>query len=178
MRKVSGLMAGLCLAALASAWSGVVSGAVNAQAADGSAALQQSRMQSPVLEMRQGKVIGERVGQVSSFKGIPFAAPPIGERRWRPPESAPGWPGERDARAFGPDCIQSPYPENSLFYRPARLSSEDCLYLNIWTAVGSDSDDAEKAPVMVWIHGGALTRGSGAISAYDGTRLADALGAV
>lgn len=143
MRKVSGLMAGLCLAALASAWSGVVSGAVNAQAADGSAALQQSRMQSPVLEMRQGKVIGER-----------------------------------DARAFGPDCIQSPYPENSLFYRPARLSSEDCLYLNIWTAVGSDSDDAEKAPVMVWIHGGALTRGSGAISAYDGTRLADALGAV
>jgi len=148
----------------------------------GTVAYAQSQVHPPVLETPQGRLIGERVGGVSSFKGIPFAAPPVGERRWRAPEAPITWTGEREATSFGPDCIQAPYPGNSFFYRPARLSSEDCLYLNVWTGAepvagpgaesGAESGE-EGAPVMVWIHGGALTRGSGAIPAYDGTRLAD-----
>jgi para-nitrobenzyl esterase len=126
---------------------------------------------APLVTTAQGKLIGEyssRNNRVSVFKGIPFAAPPVGQARWTPPQAAPGWSGERLATDFGPDCMQQPYPEGSFFYRPARVSSEDCLYLNVWTAA---EENAGK-PVMVWFHGGALTRGSGAIETYDGTELA------
>lgn len=126
---------------------------------------------APRAETRQGKLIGEYAGQnaaVAVFKGIPFAAPPTGQARWQPPQPVPGWTGERMADSFGPDCMQQPYPEGSFFYRPARVSSEDCLYLNVWTAAEPGAD----RPVMVWLHGGALTRGSGAIDTYDGTNLA------
>jgi para-nitrobenzyl esterase len=129
------------------------------------------RADSVTLETPQGKLIGETVGEnnsIHSFKGIPFAAPATGERRWQPPGEPPRWNGELLATSFGPNCIQQPYPENSFFYRPARLTSEDCLYLNVW----SNPDTDTKKPVMVWIHGGALTRGSGATATYDGTRLA------
>jgi para-nitrobenzyl esterase len=125
----------------------------------------------PGVETRQGKLIGQYADQnagVSVFKGIPFAAPPVGQARWKPPQPAPGWTGERMADSFGPDCMQQPYPEGSFFYRPARISSEDCLYLNVWTA----AEPGANRPVMVWLHGGALTRGSGAISTYDGASLA------
>ena len=125
--------------------------------------------QTVELDTPQGKLLGTASEAVHSFKGIPFAEPPTGERRWQPPGPAPSWEGGREADSFGPNCIQSPYPENSFFYRPARISSEDCLYLNVWTG-GESGDDL---PVMVWIHGGALTRGSGAIDAYDGHRLAE-----
>ncbi|MEX1197979.1 MAG: carboxylesterase family protein [Pseudohongiellaceae bacterium] len=124
--------------------------------------------QEVVAETPRGTLIGQSEAGIDVFKGIPYAEPPIGALRWKPPRAADGWQGERWADSFGPDCIQSPYPENSFFYRPARLSSEDCLYLNVW----SPAESREPLPVMVWIHGGALTRGSGAIPTYDGTRLA------
>ena len=124
-----------------------------------------------LLATPQGSLIGETVGVASSvraFKGIPYAAPPVGVRRWQPPAAAPVWRGELLATSFASNCMQEPYPENSFYYRPARLTSEDCLYLNVWTA----AEVGESLPVMVWIHGGALTRGSGATVTYDGTSLA------
>lgn len=121
-----------------------------------------------VVEIPRGTLIGESRAGVNTFLGIPYAQPPLGPLRWQPPRPATDWEGGRLARNFGPDCIQSPYPENSFFYRPARLRSEDCLYLNVW----APEEAEEPLPVMVWVHGGALTRGSGAIPAYDGTRLA------
>ncbi len=127
--------------------------------------------QLPLADTTQGRLLGmhsEQAPAVKVFKGIPYAAPPVGQARWRPPQAAAGWTGERRADTFGPDCMQQPYPEGSFFYRPARLSSEDCLYLNVWTA----AEPEESRPVMVWLHGGALTRGSGAIDTYDGSSLA------
>ncbi|OFE13679.1 hypothetical protein PHACT_11490 [Pseudohongiella acticola] len=129
-----------------------------------------STMQA-VAETAHGRLLGvpsQRAPSVNVFKGIPYAAPPVAQGRWQPPAPVASWTGERMADTFGPDCMQQPYPEGSFFYRPARLSSEDCLYLNVWTA--AESGDAR--PVMVWLHGGALTRGSGAIDTYDGARLA------
>ncbi len=100
------------------------------------------------------------------YKGIPYAAPPVGELRWKEPRPAAAWTGVRDAAEFGPACMQIPYPEGSLFRSALGPVSEDCLTLNVWTQAG-----ASKLPVMVWIHGGALTRGSGATSWYDGEAL-------
>jgi len=121
-----------------------------------------------VVTVEGGDVRGEIRDGVRSFKGVPYAAPPVGEWRWRPPQPAPAWQGIREAREFGPDCPQSPYPRLSLFYSPPRVQQEDCLCLNVWTAART----GEKRPVMVWIHGGALTRGSGAAPTYDGASLA------
>src|SRR5690554_2298307 len=126
---------------------------------------------TPVAEISQGALLGKRSERNPAntvFKGIPYAAPPVGERRWRVPVAAAGWQGERMATEFGPDCMQQPYPEGSFFYRPGCMSSEDCLYLNVLAPDAAD----EPLPVMVWLHGGALTRGSGAISTYDGASLA------
>jgi para-nitrobenzyl esterase len=95
---------------------------------------------------------------VMVFKGIPFAAPPVGDLRWRVPKAAAKWEGVRDAGKFGPVCMQR---------RADGPMSEDCLYLNVYTAANSARD---KRPVMVWIHGGALTSGAGSL--YDGEALA------
>jgi para-nitrobenzyl esterase len=123
-----------------------------------------------VVEISQGKLIGSTHGfehRVHEFKGIPYAVPPVGSRRWRPPLAASRWAGERLAIEFGPDCFQAPYKASSFYYRPSRPVSEDCLYSNVWTPQTSG-----KLPVIVWIHGGALTRGSAAIDLYDGSNLA------
>lgn len=96
------------------------------------------------------------------FAGIPYAAPPVGGLRWRPPEPAPAWDGERKATRSGPRCLQDPGGDLEL----GRQTDEDCLTLNVWTPPLSD----EKRPVMVWIHGGAFVNGSGAL--YDAGRLA------
>lgn len=162
--------------------------------------VQRVTVASESVVTRQGALLGERTGpdgSINAFKGIPYALPPVGERRWRAPEPPASWQGERLATDFGPDCMQQTYPQGSFFYRPARLSSEDCLYLNVWApepvqelvqtpaqTFGEDPAQEEPVqafgqepaqelrPVMVWLHGGALTRGSGAISSYDGTNLA------
>lgn len=124
-------------------------------------------MSDPVIEAPAGTVRGAREGALRVFKGIPYALPPVGERRWRPPEPMPPWSGERDALAFGPACTQ-PRSRPGSIYAPALPSvSEDCLTLNIWSP-----ENARRAPVLVWIHGGALNTGGSAEPMFDGARMA------
>ncbi len=107
---------------------------------------------------------------VSTFLGVPFAAPPVGALRWKPPQPLARWDGVRDATKAGARCIQhAPYGELQP-HNPAQ--SEDCLFLNIWTP-----DRAAKLPVIFWIHGGEFWAGSGSEPRYNGTKLA-ARGAV
>jgi para-nitrobenzyl esterase len=119
-----------------------------------------------------GQVSGTAANGVRAFKGIPFAAPPVGDLRWKAPQPVVAWKGVRAADAFGAPCIQEPYPANSPYassgVTAADPPKEDCLYLNVWTAAAT----GDKLPVMVWIHGGAWTRGAGSSATYDGTALA------
>ena len=108
-------------------------------------------------------------GTVRSFLGVPYAAPPVGDLRWRPPQPVQGWSGIRDATAYGPASRQPAIPANSLYYGHETRFSEDCLYLNVWT--GSVSGTAGR-PVMVWLHPGAYQFGSGQNPLYDGSALA------
>lgn len=121
-----------------------------------------------IVTVEGGRVSGVVADGVRSYKGIPYAAPPVGLLRWQPPQAVTPWQGVRNGGEYGPDCPQMPYPRLSVFYSPPRPQSEDCLCLNVWTAAKA----GEKRPVMVWIHGGALTRGSGANRVYDGAELA------
>ncbi|HEV3022077.1 MAG TPA: carboxylesterase/lipase family protein, partial [Pirellulales bacterium] len=119
-----------------------------------------------------GVVAGKRVGDdgsIRAYKGIPFAAAPIGKLRWQPPQPAERWEGVRTCDEFSDICPQLPYPAGSMYAMTPQPQSEDCLFLNVWT--GAKEAD-EKRPVMVWIHGGALTRGAGSIPYYDGAALA------
>jgi para-nitrobenzyl esterase len=104
---------------------------------------------------------------VAAYKGIPYARPPVGELRWRPPVAAAAWQGVRDAGEFGPSCMQPPRSPSSLYFSSMAEPSEDCLTLNVWSPAG-----ARKLPVMVWIHGGSLVTGSSSEPLYDGTQLA------
>lgn len=125
----------------------------------------------PLVRVGSGLLEGERLeGEptVHAFRGIPYAAPPIGELRWRPPRPVEPWEGTRDATGFGPTCIQPP-SRGGFYQREAAPEDEDCLTLNVWTAARTAE---ERRPVMVWIHGGSLTAGSGRTSLYDGTVLA------
>ena len=122
-----------------------------------------------IVRTRQGAVRGAKDNGVAIFKGIPYAAPPFGARRFQPPQPAEPWEGVREALNYGPTVTKPPYfpPFDVLLPEPA-IAGEDCLNLNIWTP------DTGKAglPVMVWIHGGAFTNGTGAIGSYSGDRFA------
>lgn len=121
----------------------------------------------PVVEAPAGAVRGIELDGVRAFKGIPYAAPPTGWRRWRPPAEAPRWRGVRDAAEFGPACHQLVSRGTSIYAGETPPMSEDCLSLNVWSP-----DGATRAPVFVWIHGGALVNGSSSETLYDGERMA------
>jgi para-nitrobenzyl esterase len=119
-----------------------------------------------IAATRSGKVEGTEQDGVLAFRGIPFAAPPVGLRRFLPPVREDAWDGVRDATRFGSESAQADTPIARMLGSNAAHSSEDSLYLNVWTPA---CDDAAR-PVMVWIHGGAYVFGSGAVSWYDGAR--------
>ena len=122
---------------------------------------------APLVHAPAGTVRGEAQGELNVFKGLPYAQPPVGALRWTPPGELPRWNGERDATKFGPACFQPKSRPGNIYADDPAQMSEDCLSLNIWTPV-----KAHKTPVLVWIHGGALTTGSSSESVYDGTALA------
>lgn len=125
------------------------------------------------IETDFGLVAGVAVSdKVRAFKGLPFAAPPVGELRWRAPQPVEPWDGVRDASEYRDVCIQPPGQGrlNIAVLPDGPAMSEDCLYLNVWTPAESD-DDA--LPVMLYIFGGAFTEGGGSVPLYDGTALAE-----
>ena len=122
----------------------------------------------PQVTTQAGSLHGSQSGAIRAFKGIPYAAAPVGDLRWKAPQAAPRWTGVREAREFGPGCIQPPVPAQSLYNDPPDATSEDCLSLNVWAPQGAD-----KAPVIVWLHGGSLRIGAGSLSMYDGTHYAE-----
>jgi para-nitrobenzyl esterase len=122
-----------------------------------------------VVATTGGKVRGTHRDGVHVFRGIPFAAPPVGELRFRPPGPVTSWEGELDARHAGPWAPQLPSPlESMVGAPPPRWDEGACLSLNVTTP---GLDDARR-PVMFWIHGGAFVNGAGSSPIYDGTRFA------
>src|SRR5579883_2534139 len=124
---------------------------------------------TPVVALDTGQIRGTEDNGVAVYRGIPYAAPPLGDLRWRPPQPSAKWKGVRDATEFGASCPQSPNTPTFLA-GPLKKIDENCLFLNVWTP--SKSDGARR-PVMVWIHGGGFFTGSGSEAEFDGTPYAD-----
>jgi para-nitrobenzyl esterase len=122
---------------------------------------------APVVSVATGKLDGVASADIESFKGIPFAAPPVGELRWRAPQPAAAWEGVRSAAAFGHDCMQQPFAGDDapLTTTPA----EDCLYLNVWRPAHAQG---KKLPVLVWIYGGGFVNGGSSPDIYQGSQFA------
>jgi len=119
------------------------------------------------VKTKQGILEGQSFSGIRSFKGIPFAAPPVGKFRWREPMPVANWSGVRQAKKFGPRAMQRPLFSDMIFRSDGM--SEDCLYLNVWTPAKSDQ---EKLPVLVYFYGGGLMTGDGSESRYDGESMA------
>lgn len=122
---------------------------------------------APVVASPAGRVSGVAQSSLSVFKGIPYARPPVGPLRWQAPQPLPRWSGTRPARNFSAACMQTQGQNATIYAEPTMPVSEDCLTLNVWAPA-----QAKRAPVMVWIHGGALAGGSSREPMYDGAALA------
>lgn len=114
-----------------------------------------------VVSIDTGRIQGSTEAGVTAFKGIPFAAPPVGKLRWRPPQPAAKWTGIREATQYGHDCMQLP----SQF---SNSPAEDCLYANVWIP----EHGGKNLPVMVWIYGGAWVVGGSSLTMFDGSQFA------
>lgn len=123
-------------------------------------------LSAQTVRVETGELKGAVENGVVSYKGIPFAAPPVGDLRWRPPQPAAKWKGVRDATRYGHDCMQLPFPSDAapLGTTPA----EDCLVLNVWVP----EHHTGKLPVMVWIYGGGFVNGGSSPEVYDGSQFA------
>ena len=119
-----------------------------------------------VVSIDTGRIQGATEAGVTSFKGIPFAAPPVGQLRWRPPQPAARWSGVREATRYGADCMQLPFPTDAAPLGAA--PSEDCLVTNVWVPEHHNG----KLPVMVWIYGGGWVNGGSSPTVYDGSQFA------
>ncbi len=142
---------------------------------------------APIVRLEKGLLRGEQAPGFSVYRGIPFAAPPVGENRWRPPQPVQPWQGVREATRFGRDCMQKPLSSSAS--PDDERPDEDCLYLNVWQPDGArgdapdsardDAPDEETAeaddtglPVVVWFYGGAYVNGGASSRAYDGQSFA------
>ncbi|KAK7394017.1 hypothetical protein QQX98_013195 [Neonectria punicea] len=146
--------------------------------ASGSGIQALSSEQSPlVIDTTYGSVQGassEYRPGVTVYKGIPFAAPPIGANRWKPPQAPSTWSGVFNATTFGPQCAQSTGGAAGIFSTGSSVASEDCLTLNVWTPAYNDTSKitSKQLPVYVWIFGGRFAGGSADVKTYDGSGLA------
>jgi para-nitrobenzyl esterase len=131
-------------------------------------AISPAHAQVKEADVTGGKVSGVVANGIVSFRGIPFAAPPVGELRWKAPQPLKPWIGVKQATRFGPSCVQDETIARILGATPEM--SEDCLYLNVWTPAKAASDNL---PVMVWIYGGGFVGGQTSVPLYDGTKLAE-----
>ena len=126
---------------------------------------------APDLSVSTGALRGIRDDGIDRYLGIPYAAPPFAERRFVPPQAPAAWKGQRDATEFGPTAPQRPYQGGLEKYLPSvEVPGDDILTVNVWTPANRDL--AVRLPVLVFIHGGALTRGSAALTGYDGASFA------
>ena len=124
----------------------------------------------PIVTTQVGRIEGTREGPLAVFRGIPYAAAPVGALRWRPPAPMPAWSGVRPAQAFGAACLQKAGRPGMANTQAVALQSEDCLFLNVWAP--ADAAARGPLPVMVWVHGGAFRVGAGSLSPYHGDELA------
>lgn len=128
-----------------------------------------------IVSTKQGQVEGYVSGGTVIFKGIPYAAPPVGELRFRRPQEHEPWDGVLSCREFGSSCPQADlsamdFYSKEFYDQPMPALNEDCLYLNIWTPQSAGPDS--KLPVMFWIHGGAFMHGTGSEKEFDGEGMA------
>lgn len=121
-----------------------------------------AQAQLSIIHTSLGDLAGAESDGVRAFKGVPYAQPPVGALRWKPPQPASAWTGTRDATQFGYDCMQKPREDSH-----APGFSEDCLTLNVWMP-----NSAELLPVMVWVYGGGFVDGTASLPIYDGEHLA------
>jgi para-nitrobenzyl esterase len=122
------------------------------------------------VRIESGVIKGALNADIVAFKGIPYAAPPVGDLRWRAPRTAHEWQGELKADHYGPLCMQTINPRDNGTGSPP--ASENCLTLNVWKPIKAAKLPVAKLPVMVWIHGGGFVNGSGTAALYDGSQLA------